>query len=209
MNAGDAGMKKKRAGCFDVRTVIKIVSWAILILCICLSVYLYQIGAFSSMDEVKALVERTGAAGELLFMLIQTVQVVIPIIPGGVSCLAGVLLFGAVKGFILNYVGICAGSIIAFFISRNIGRDVIYKIFSEKQIEKYNSWTEKQNRFTKLFALAIFFPVAPDDFLCYLAGTTKMRAYQFVLIILLGKPLSIAAYSMGLNFIFERIVSII
>ena len=69
----------------------------------------------------------------------------------------------------------------AFGISRVMGRPVLYKMFSEKLIQKYDSWTQKDSRFLKLFALAIFFPVAPDDFLCYLAGTTKMTWKQFSL----------------------------
>lgn len=55
-----------------------------------------------------------------------------------------------------------------------------------------------------LFAAAIFFPVAPDDFLCYLAGTTPMRLGRFTSIILLGKPASIALYSLGLNVVFQQ-----
>ncbi len=82
-------------------------------------------------------------------------------------------------------------------------------MFSEKLITKYEAWTTEQNRFTKLFAIAIFLPVAPDDFLCYLAGTTNMRAWQFVLIILLGKPFSIALYSLGLYVVFEQILTLI
>lgn len=50
-------------------------------------------------------------------------------------------------------------------------------------IEKYLTWTEQKGRFLKLFALAIFLPVAPDDFLCYLAGTTNMTWKQFVTVI--------------------------
>ena len=57
----------------------------------------------------------------------------------------------------------------------------------------------------RLFALAIFFPVAPDDFLCYLAGTTSMTWRRFTTIILLGKPLSIALYSLGLTVLFQQI----
>ena len=57
-------------------------------------------------------------------------------------------------------------------------------------------------------AFAIFFPVAPDDFLCYLTGLTNMSVSKFTAIILLCKPASILAYSMawalGLNFLFNK-----
>lgn len=49
------------------------------------------------------------------------------------------------------------------------------------------------------FALAIFFPFSPDDFLCALAGTTKMSFRTFVLIIIFGKPVSIMLYSIFLQ----------
>ena len=47
--------------------------------------------------------------------------------------------------------------------------------------------------------------MAPDDFLCYLAGTTSMTWRRFTTIILLGTPLSIALYSLGLTVLFQQI----
>ncbi|WP_225353487.1 VTT domain-containing protein [Lacticaseibacillus thailandensis] len=47
--------------------------------------------------------------------------------------------------------------------------------------------------------MAILLPVAPDDFLCMLAGLTKMSLRKFVWIIVLCKPWTILAYSMGMN----------
>lgn len=164
-------------------------------------------GIFTSEEAMQGFVQRFGVAGGIVFVLIQAVQVIIPIIPGGVSCLAGVLLFGAWKGFFYNYIGICIGSVAAFFIARKYGKALLQTMFDEKLIARYDGFTQKNNRFTKFFALAIFFPVAPDDFLCYLAGTTKMKAQVFVAVILLGKPLSIAAYSLGLQTVFQWIVN--
>ena len=135
-------------------------------------------------------------------------QVVGPILPGGLGCLAGVLLFGPWWGFVYNYIGICAGSLMAFAIARNCGKPLLPLLFSQKTIDKYSRWTEQQNRFTRLFALAIFFPVAPDDFLCYLAGTTNMTWRCYTAIILLGKPASIALYSLGLTVIWQHVTAL-
>lgn len=63
--------------------------------------------------------------------------------------------------------------------------------------------------FDKWFALAIFFPAAPDDLLCFLAGVTSMSFKKFLIIILLGKPLSIAAYSLGLQLLFTQVLQLI
>ena len=122
----------------------------------------------------------------------------IPILPGAIGCLGGVLIFGPAWGFVYNYVGISLGSILAFLLSKRYGKPFVQNMIGEKNYNKYIGWLDKGNAFDKAFAAAIFFPVAPDDLLCYLAGTTKMTWKQFVIIIWLGKPFSIALYSMGL-----------
>lgn len=190
-----------------VRTWSKLISWVGLLLTVTACIYLWKMGIFSSEEKLKTFIAGFGIMGGLVFVLIQMIQVVIPIIPGGVSCLAGVLLFGAKMGFVYNYVGICIGSVIAFLIAKVYGRPFLEKMFEPKLLKKYETWTQTNHRFAKFFALAIFFPVAPDDFLCYLAGTTNMKLKTFSAIILLGKPCSIAVYSLGLTQIFKWISS--
>ena len=72
---------------------INIASWVSLILCGILAVWGYQSGIFQSVETMQQFVNRFGMIGALIFVLNQSVQVVFPIIPGGISCLAGVLLF--------------------------------------------------------------------------------------------------------------------
>ncbi len=72
-----------------------------------------------------------GLLAPLCFILIQMVQVVLPVIPGGASCLVGVMAFGAVGGFIYNYVGLVLGSICSFLLSRKFGMSIINKLFKE------------------------------------------------------------------------------
>lgn len=176
----------------------KIIAFTGLFLCAGLAVWGYQSGYFHSADSLQKFIMQFGGFGMALFIAVQIVQVVFPILSGGISCLAGVMLYGPWIGFFCNYVGICIGSMAAFAIARNLGRTAFEKKFSQKQIQKFEKWTDQGKRFSRLFAAAIFFPVAPDDLLCYLAGTTKMTWKQFVIIIWLGKPFSIALYSMGL-----------
>lgn len=122
----------------------------------------------------------------------------IPIIPGGVSLLAGVVFFGAGPGFIYNYIGIVIGSLINFFLARYYGKSFILHIVSEESLEKYTKWTKNQKKFNWLFAICILAPVAPDDLLCLLAGLTEMKPWTYFWIIVLCKPWTIAVYSLGL-----------
>lgn len=174
--------------------------------CVVLAIWGWQTGVLTSQEQMQTLVTRWGAAGVLLFILFQAVQVVVPVLPGGLGCLAGVLLFGPVWGFVYNYVGICVGSLAAFAVARSCGKPLLNMLFSPKVIAKYSAWAEERNRFARLFALAIFMPVAPDDFLCYLAGTTDMSWRCYTAIILLGKPFAIALYSLGLTMVWQNVV---
>lgn len=132
------------------------------------------------------------------FILIQMVQVVVPIIPGGITCAVGVVIFGPWYGLLYNYIGIVVGSGINFYLARRYGQCLVKFFVKEETYDKYITWLDKGKKFDKFFALAIFFPCAPDDVLCMIAGLTKMSWKKFSAIILLGKPASIAAYSMAL-----------
>lgn len=188
------------------KTALQAASCTGFVLCVLAALWGWKTGVLTSQERLQALVASCGAAGALLFTAFQAVQVVVPVLPGGLGCLAGVLLFGPGWGFVYNYAGICIGSLIAFGVARNCGKPLLNLMFSEKTIRRYSCWAEEKDRFARLFALAIFLPVAPDDFLCYLAGTTDMSWRRYTAIILLGKPFAIALYSLGLTLAWRAIV---
>lgn len=169
----------------------------------------YTNNIFTDQEKMKAFLNSCGIFAPWLFVLIQAVQVVIPILPGAVGCVYGVVFWGAIKGFFLNYIGICIGSIWAFLIARHLGNDFVAKVTGDKFYSKYNKYLLKENQFEKIFALLIFLPVAPDDFLCYLAGVSRIPLIRFTMIILLGKPLAILLYSLGLNQVFQGLIRLI
>lgn len=180
------------------RRIINTISIIGLGLSIALTIYFINLGVFKDINALRGLVGNSVILGPIIFMLLQVLQVVIPIIPGGISSAAGVLIFGPYLGFVYNYVGISIGSVIIFLLGRRYGKPFILSMISDKTYDKYIGWLDNQSRFEKLFALAIFLPVAPDDALCLMAGLTNISVKKFTLIILLAKPLSIFLYSMAL-----------
>lgn len=180
------------------RRIINTISIIGLGLSIALTIYFINLGVFKDINALRGLVGNSVILGPIVFILLQILQVVIPIIPGGVSSAAGVLIFGPYLGFVYNYVGISIGSVIIFLLGRRYGKPFILSMISDKTYDKYIGWLDNQSRFEKLFALAIFLPVAPDDALCLMAGLTNITVKKFTLIILLAKPASIFLYSMAL-----------
>ena len=182
------------------RKFFEISSW---IICLILFLVGLRTGIFTDASKMERLLTACGIWAPLVFVVIQAIQVVVPILPGAVGCVFGVVFFGPLFGFIYNYIGICIGSIMAFLLARHYGIIFVKGITGTRFYDKYEKFLEKENQFEKLFAFLIFFPVAPDDFLCYLAGVSKMSLKNFTGIILLGKPVAIFLYSMGLTKIFR------
>lgn len=168
----------------------------------------WQIGIFTNQEKMNAFLNACGVFAPLCFMLIQAVQVVIPILPGAIGCLYGVIFWGAIKGFVFNYIGICVGSIWAFLIARYFGKEIVIKMTGGRFFAKYSKYLLKENQFEKIFVLLIFLPIAPDDFLCYLAGISKIPLRRFATIIFLGKPFAILMYSLGLYQVFQGFLKI-
>lgn len=176
----------------NIMTIISIV------ILVGLTIYWWKLGIFQSQDKMRDYLADKQILGPLIFIFIQIVQVVIPIIPGGISLLGGVLFFGPLWGFVYNYVGICIGSIINFFLARFYGKPFILHIVKEETYDKYMAKTNDQKKFDIFFAICIVAPVAPDDVLCLIAGLTKMSFWKFFWIIILLKPWTILAYSLGM-----------
>lgn len=160
-------------------------------------IYGLKNGIFESQQSLEAFIGKAGIFGPLIFIFIQAIQVVIPILPGFVTCIAGAVVFGPLEGFIYSYTGMCIGSMMAFYISRKYGTAFVKKLVKPQTYDKYILWLEKGKKFDILFLLAIFLPAAPDDVLCFIAGLTRMTWKKFTVIILLGKPFVIALYSLA------------
>ena len=62
--------------------------------CAVFFIYGMKNGLFASEEAMAQFLSGFGIWGPLAFVGLQVVQVVIPIMPGGISCLAGVLLAG-------------------------------------------------------------------------------------------------------------------
>lgn len=162
-----------------------------------------QTGVLQSLENLQAFIDSLGAWGPVVFLVVSAASVVFPIVPGGLLVIAGPVLFGAVEGTVYNYLAVSAGSMLNFLIARHVGLALIERIFPARTVEKFLGWTRHAN-FTRAFALAIALPIAPDDLLCYIAGTTRMRWRTYVAIILLCKPWAMIAYGLGVSAVVLR-----
>ena len=154
----------------------------------------YLAGHFNSVETLQAYIATFGVFAPVILITIQAIQVILPVLPGFLGCIVGAGMFGAAGGFWCNYIGISAGSVIAFLLARRVGVELVRLMVPMEKNQKWVDWVNTRKSYTVVLFLAILLPLAPDDFLCYFSGLTGMSTRRFTWIIVLGKPWCILAY---------------
>ena len=174
---------------------IQILSVLVLIATFVFVIWLYKIGILNDQNVLKNFLEKQGTLGSITYIFIQIIQVVFPIIPGGVTTVVGFLVFGHWWGFIINYVGIIIGSVILFWLSRTYGKKFCLLFMTEETFHKYSSKIDNKRSYELFFIFCMISPISPADVVVMITGLTSMSYKKFLTIILLCKPISIIAYS--------------
>lgn len=156
----------------------------------------WRSGHFQSVSALRLYLESFGMWGPLVLTLIQALQVVLPVLPGWLGCIVGAALFGASGGFWINYIGISAGSLAAYWLARLYGIALIKKMLSIEKYERLTDWVNRRKSYAVILFMAILLPLAPDDYLCYFSGLSSMSFRKFSAIILVAKPWCILFYSL-------------
>ena len=177
----------------------QILTYTLIFLLLFSGVFLFRAylqGHFHSPESLRAYISAFGVFAPLVLTVIQAIQVILPVLPGFLGCIVGAGMFGAAGAFWCNYIGISAGSIIAFFLARRFGTGLVRKMVPMEKYQSCVEWVNRKKSYTAVLSLAILLPLAPDDFLCYFSGLTGMSARRFVWIIVLAKPWCILGYSL-------------
>jgi len=122
---------------------------------------------------------------ELIFVLIQIVQVVAAPIPGELSGFIGGYLYGPLWGTIYSTIGLTLGSWLAFMLARFFGEPLLEKVVKKEVFEKFDHFMEHKG-LTVSFLLFLI-PGFPKDYLCYIMGVSRIPALTFIIISTIGR----------------------
>ncbi|MEN6616452.1 MAG: TVP38/TMEM64 family protein [Syntrophorhabdus sp.] len=157
--------------------------------------YSYQEGAwreifayyrfFFDYKRLRLFILSFGPFSAVAFILIQALQVVFAPIPGEITGFVGGLIFGNVLGCVYSTIGLTAGSLLAFYISRALGLRFVEKIVKKEYIDRFNHFVTHKGLNVSFILFLI--PGFPKDSLCYLLGLTHIRTIDFVLINIFGR----------------------
>lgn len=157
--------------------------------------YAYKAIGWDKLKDREALqqyIASFGALGPLIFITICFLQVSFIPLPSAAVIIAGAYAFGGGLAFLYGYTGVIAGSILAFYLGRWLGRPFVNFIAGDKAV--VDKWLDKIKKKENVVLFFIFlFPFFPDDLVCSIAGLTKMKFTNFLWMQLLTRAIQIGS----------------
>ena len=147
-------------------------------------------------DSLALWIESAGIWGPIVFMLLNTVQVLLAIIPGGPFEVAAGALFGPFAGTLLCDIAMTAGGMITFFFVRKFGMKFIELFVDKKEIESVK-FLHSNEKYTTLLFLFFLLPGTPKDLMCYVVGLTDIKWATWLLINFVGRFPAILLSALG------------
>ncbi len=153
----------------------------------------------NSVESFKEYLLSAGAWMDVLFILLQYLQVIILPIPSFVTLVAGTALFGAVRCFLYSFFAIVLGSVTAFFIGRLLGYRAVAWMVGKDTLD---TWLKKVKGKDNVILTAMFLlPLFPDDVLCFIAGLSSMTSKYFIIMIIIARAISVSTTCFSFDFI--------
>lgn len=142
---------------------------------------------FLSKEHLLDFINRHRPYAVLIFIGLQTAQVVIAPVPGELTGFAGGLIFGPAWGVVYSTIGLTLGSWLAFSLARLLGRPLVERVVKAETIERYDYVMQHKGRL--LVFIMFLIPGFPKDYLCYMLGVGHMRLRDFLVIVMVGRML--------------------
>jgi uncharacterized membrane protein YdjX (TVP38/TMEM64 family) len=139
---------------------------------------------------------------ELIFILLQIIQVIAAPIPGEVSGFIGGYLYGPFWGTIYSTIGLTIGSWLAFILAHFFGEPLLERLVKKEVFEKFDYFMEHKGLFVSFLLFLI--PGFPKDYLCYIMGVSRMPVLTFIIISTIGRFFGTAMLSISGNIAREE-----
>ncbi|MGN1060464.1 MAG: TVP38/TMEM64 family protein [Candidatus Coproplasma sp.] len=157
------------------------------------------LSSLTSVEKLREYISSFGAAAVIIFIAFQFLQVVVLPVPGSISVGVGVALFGPLRCSIFSFIGIIAGSIVAFALGRWVGYKAVSWVVGKDDLDK---WLKKvKGKDYLLLSIMFLLPLFPDDVLCFVAGLSSMTWGYYLVMITVTRLISVSVTSFSLQLI--------
>jgi len=154
-------------------------------------------GSFvSNLGSKDWLIYVVSSAGPWLVVLFLALAIIVSPIPSGPIAMASGALYGTLHGGLLVVVGAVLGAMIAFGLSRRVGREIL--IVSSNPIAAWITQPRSQNLLTVVVLGSRLIPFMSFDAISYAAGLTPLATWRFAVATGFGVvPVSFGFAAMG------------
>jgi len=122
----------------------------------------------------------------LAFIGLQVAQIVVFVVPGEATQVAGGYFFGTWEGALYCVIGAALGGGLAFLLATWLGRPLIRFLVRPEPLSRLENMLNQRKGWVTVFVLFLF-PGVPKDALSYIAGLTPMHFGAFVLLSTLAR----------------------
>lgn len=147
-------------------------------------------------EAFRTWVQSKGILGVLIFMLLNIIQVLLAIIPGGPFEVGAGYAFGVIPGTILCDIAMSIGGVLNFLFVRKFGMKFIELFTTREKIESVRFLKANKKSETLLF-LFFLLPGTPKDLMCYVVGLSNIKLSKWIVINLVGRFPAILLSAMG------------
>lgn len=192
-------MKIKEKITLKQKKILSIVAFCIfLIFCAYVSWFIGRpmINFVSEPEKFRSFVKSHGLVGDLVFVLMMFLQVVIALIPGEPLEIGAGYAFGGIKGTLLCLVATTLGSLAVFLLVKILGRRFAEIFFDTNRIQELEIIKNSKKRNFLIFLL-FFLPGTPKDLITYFVGLTDIKIWHFLLLSSFARLPSIVTSTIG------------
>jgi uncharacterized membrane protein YdjX (TVP38/TMEM64 family) len=147
--------------------------------------YQFVVRLYADKHFLKQTLREWGMLAPVIFILLQSLQVVMSPIPGEATGILGGYLFGQWLGLVYSTIGLTLGSIGAFALGRWLGAHAVKSLVSPETWNRLGFIVEAEG--AVLCFILYLIPGLPKDIVCYLFGISPMPLWVFALVSGLGR----------------------
>ncbi len=155
-----------------------------------------MINFVSEPEKFRLWVEAHGIIGDITFVAMMFLQVVVALIPGEPLEIGAGYAFGEIKGTILCVLATTLGSLAVFLLVKTLGIRFVEIFFDTKKIKELEIIKNSKKRNFLIF-LVFFLPGTPKDLITYFVGLTDIKIWHFILFSSLARLPSVVTSTVG------------
>ena len=149
-------------------------------------------------EQFRAWVQGHGLLGQLAFLGMTVLQIVIAISPGEPLELGAGYAFGFWRGTLLCEIGILLGGLLVFLFVRRFGVKAVEVFFPREKIESLR-FLHNEKRLALWVFILFFIPGTPKDIMTYIVPLTPMKLSTFLLLSTVARLPSVVTSTIGGN----------